>query len=157
MIRMARGDHLKAVAAAMAVLAVLVLAGMKPAQAALPTEAFPDGHGPIAFEKDGDIWVASKMHLANLTPNTPRSNEKDPTVARSGREITFLSDRDGEFKTYVANVFTGEAKLVAGSAANDRAPSLSSGRGEITDAPSRSPEDEAAWAIRALKESDELP
>ena len=56
------------VIAGMLLAAIVALAGAKPAETAFPEEAFPSNHSPIAFEKDGDIWVASKMHLANLTP-----------------------------------------------------------------------------------------
>jgi len=96
----------------MAVLAAVVvaLAGARPAQAAFPDEAFPAGHGSIAFEKDGDIWVASKMHLAKLTPNTPNSNEVGPVVSPDGRYVSFASDRNGHFVHYVANVFTGDVQ-----------------------------------------------
>jgi hypothetical protein len=87
MIRTAQGSHLRAALLAMAMLAaaLVALAGARLAQAAFPDEALPDGHGPIAFEKDGDIWVATKMHLANLTPDTPHSSEVEPAVSPDGR------------------------------------------------------------------------
>jgi hypothetical protein len=59
--------------AAVLVTVLLGLAGARPEQAAFPDEAFPDGHGPMGFEKGADIWVATKMHLANITPHTPDS------------------------------------------------------------------------------------
>src|SRR5829696_191764 len=42
---------------------------------------------PKAFEKDGDIWLASKMHVANLTPNTTAFNDEDPSVSPDGRKV----------------------------------------------------------------------
>ena len=126
MIRTAAHDsHFRAALLAMAVLvAVMVaLASARPAQAALPEEAFPDGHGPIAFVKDGDIWVASRMHLANLTPNTADSKEVDPAVSPDGSYVAFASDRDGEdSEIYVANVFTGEVERLTDNAVDDRDP-----------------------------------
>ena len=62
MIRTTRVDHLRMglLTLAMFAVALVAFAGVRPAQAAFPDEVFPDGHGPIAFENDGDIWVASK-------------------------------------------------------------------------------------------------
>ena len=110
------------VAVFVVLLAALVAA--KPAEAALPDEAFPDGHGPIAFEKDGDIWVASKMHIGNLTPGTA-STETDPSVSPDGTQVAFSSDRDGDFDVYVANVFTGEVERISESTVDDRNPGWS--------------------------------
>jgi hypothetical protein len=61
---------------------LMVLAGPRLAQAAFPDEAFPVNHGPIAFEKDGDIWLVTRMRLANLTTNTPNSDEGPPSCLR---------------------------------------------------------------------------
>jgi hypothetical protein len=103
---------------------LLTLATAKPAEASLA--GFPEGHGPIAFKKDGDIWVATKMHLANLTPNTADSDEVDPAVSPDGRYVAFASDRDGgDFEIYTANVFTGEAERVTDNAVDDRNPTWS--------------------------------
>ena len=107
---------------AVLVAVLMALADARPAQAAFPDEAFPDGHGPIAFEKNGDIWVASKMHLANLTPNTPDSKEVDPAVSPDGRYVAFSSDRDGDFEIYIANVFTGDVQRVTNNTVDDRKP-----------------------------------
>ena len=127
MISTAHDSRLRAALLAMAVLAAVVvpLAGARPAQAVFPDEAFPAGHGPIAFEKDGDIWVASKMHLANLTPNTADSKEVDPAVSPDGRYVAFSSDRDGDYEIYVANVFTGEVEQVTDNKVADRQPAWS--------------------------------
>jgi WD40-like Beta Propeller Repeat len=89
---------------------LVALAGARPAQAAFPDEALPVNHGPIAFEKDGDIWAVTRMRLANLTPNTPDSNEVGPAVSPDDRHVTFASDRDGHFVHYVADVFTGDVQ-----------------------------------------------
>jgi tricorn protease len=128
MIRTAAHDsHLRAALLAMAMLAaaLVALASARPAQAALPDEAFPNGHGPIAFEKDGDIWVATRMHLANLTPNTADSKEVDPAVSPDGRYVAFSSDRDRDYEIYVANVFTGEVEQVTDNKVADRQPAWS--------------------------------
>ena len=126
MTKTAHGNHLRiAVAMAMLTAMLMALTGPKPAEAALPEAAFPSGHDPIAFEKDGDIWVASKIHLANLTPNTPDSSETDPSVSPDGRKVTFASDRDGDFDIYTANVFTGEVARANDNAADDRKPAWS--------------------------------
>lgn len=89
---------------------LMALAGARPAQAAFPDEALPVNHGPIAFEKDGDIWLVTRMRLANLTLNTPNSNEGAPVVSPDDRYVTFVSDLDGPFVHYVANVFTGDVQ-----------------------------------------------
>jgi dipeptidyl aminopeptidase/acylaminoacyl peptidase len=118
-------SRLRAALLAMAVLVAVVvaMAGARPAQAAFPDEAFPAGHGPIAFAKGGDIWVASRMHLANLTLNTADSTEVDPVVSPDGRTIAFASDRDGEdFEIYAVNVFTGEVERLTDNAVDDRDP-----------------------------------
>jgi hypothetical protein len=113
-----------ATAAALMVVIVallLTLATAKPAEASLA--GFPEGHGPIAFEKDGDIWVATKMHLANLTPNTADYSDADPVVSPDGRTIAFASDRDGEdFEIYAANMFTGEVERLTDNAVDNRDP-----------------------------------
>jgi WD40-like Beta Propeller Repeat len=100
------------------VVVLVALATSRPADAAFPETAFPGGHDPIAFEKHGDIWVASKMHLANLTPNTP-SREVDPEVSSNGRYVIFASDRDGNFELYRANLFTLRAQRVTNEHGDD--------------------------------------
>jgi tricorn protease len=128
MIRTTRVDHLRVGLLKLAMFAALVaFAGVRPAQAAFPDEAFPDGHGPIAFENDGDIWVASKMHLANLTLDSTDSKEADPVVSPDGRYVAFSSDRDGNFEIYLANVFTGEAQRITSNTVDDRKPVWSIG------------------------------
>jgi Tol biopolymer transport system component len=64
------------------------------------------GHDPIAFEHGEDIWVASIMHLVNLTPNSAHSREVDPIGFPDGKYVAFASDQDGEFEIYTAKVFT---------------------------------------------------
>ena len=107
-------------AALMAVILTLLLtlATAKPAEAKLA--GFPEGHAPIALERDGDIWVASIMHLANLTPNTSAHLDVDPAVSPDGRYVAFASDRDGyDYEIYLANVFTGEVRRVTNNAVSD--------------------------------------
>jgi dipeptidyl aminopeptidase/acylaminoacyl peptidase len=110
--------------AAMLAVVLVALAGAKPAQAAFAE--FPQGDGPIAFERDGDIWVASIMHLANLTPTTSDSNEVDPSVSPDGRYVAFASDRDGDFEIHTANVFTGEVERLTDNTEYDYNPGWSS-------------------------------
>ncbi len=114
--------RLATAAALMVVIVALMLAlpGAKPAEASLA--GFPEGHDPIAFEKDGDIWVATKMGLANLTPNTTAYSDVDPVVSPDGRTIAFASDRDGDFEIYKANVFTGEAEQLTNNTVYDYNP-----------------------------------
>jgi hypothetical protein len=102
---------------------LLTLAGAKPAEAEFAE--FPEGHGPIAFENDGDIWVVSLMHLENLTPNTTDSNEVDPSVSPDGRNVAFASDRDGDFEIYTANVFTREVERLTDHTVYDYNPDWS--------------------------------
>jgi tricorn protease-like protein len=122
MIRMAHDDHLRVALVAMAMLAatLVALAGAKPVEAQFA--CFPEGHDPIAFVNEGDIWVASIMHLDNITPNTAHSNDLDPAVSPDGRKVAFASDRDGDFEIYIANVFTGEVQRVTDNATADRNP-----------------------------------
>jgi hypothetical protein len=129
MIGTAHDSNLRATLLAMVVLAavIMALAGARPAQAAFPDEVFPHDHGPIAFEREGDVWAATKMHLANLTPGTPDSSETESAVSTDGRYATFASDRDGDFEIYVANVFTGEAQQVTDNAVDDLSPAWSAG------------------------------
>jgi dipeptidyl aminopeptidase/acylaminoacyl peptidase len=110
---------------AVLVTVLLGLAAAKLAQAPIRDEAVPDNHGPIAFEKDGDIWVATKMHLANITPHTADSTETDPAVSPDGTYVAFVSDRDGDYEIYVASVFTGEAEHVTNNKVADRQPAWS--------------------------------
>jgi tricorn protease len=112
MIRTAHDGHLRVALIAMAMLAatLVALVGAKPAEA--KSACFPEGHDSIAFEHEGDIWVASIMHLVNLTANTAQSREVDPVVSPDGKYVAFASDQDGDFEIYTANVFTGEAEQV---------------------------------------------
>jgi WD40 repeat protein len=140
-------------AALMVVIVALLLAlpGEKPAEAALA--GFPEGHDPIAFEKDGDIWVASKMHLENLTPNTAAYSDVDPMVSPDGRRVAFASDRDGDFEIYVANVFTGEAERVTDNKVYDYNPSWSLDGKIITyKEPLLYPEDVRIFSLRITHE-----
>ena len=107
--------------------ALMVLVAATPAQAAFPDETFPDGHNPVAFEKDGDIWVASKMHLANLTPGTADSDEADPSVSPDGAYVAFASDRAGDFEIYTANVHTGNVRRITDNSVDDHDPAWSLG------------------------------
>jgi dipeptidyl aminopeptidase/acylaminoacyl peptidase len=118
------GKYLRLAVVAVIAAMLVALWGAKPAEAAFA--GFPEGHGTITFEKDGDIWVASLMHLANLTPSTADSDEVDPAVSPDGREVAFASDRDGhDFEIYVADVFTGEVQQVTDDAVDDRNPAWS--------------------------------
>jgi hypothetical protein len=150
MTKTAHGNYLKVVA--MAMLAVLVmLAGAKPAEAAIA--GFPEGHGPIAFENDGDVWVASIMHLENLTPNTAHSNDLDPAVSPDGRYVAFASVRDGDFEIYVANVFTGEVERLTNNAMYDYNPGWSLDGQRITyEEPLSSPEEVRIFSLRITHE-----
>jgi tricorn protease len=125
MIRTAHDGHLRVALLAMAMLAatLVALVGAKPAQA--KSACFADGHDPIAFEHEGDIWVASIMQLVNLTPNRAHSREVDPVVSPDGKYVAFASDRDGDFETYLANVFTGERQRVTDNEVDDRDPAWS--------------------------------
>jgi dipeptidyl aminopeptidase/acylaminoacyl peptidase len=110
---------------------LLIAATAKPAEAAFA--GYPEGHGPIAFEDDGDIWVASIMHLENLTPNTSAYLDVDPAVSPDGGYVAFASDRDGhDFEIYTANVFTGEVRRVTGNGVTDYNPAWSPDGRRIT-------------------------
>jgi hypothetical protein len=152
--RAAHSNHLRGAAAAMAAMLAVVLvalAGAKPAEAAFAE--FPEGHGPIAFENDGDIWVASIMHLANLTPNTTDSKEVDPSVSPDGRYVAFASDRDGDFEIYAANVFTGEVERLTDNTVYDYNPGWSFDGEKITyQEPLLSPEDVRIFSLRITQE-----
>ena len=109
-IKTAHDSHLRVALIAMAMLAatLVALVGAKLAEA--NSACFAEGHVPIAFEHEGDIWVASIMQLVNLTPNTAHSREVDPVVSADGKYVAFASDQDGDFEIYTANVFTTEAE-----------------------------------------------
>jgi dipeptidyl aminopeptidase/acylaminoacyl peptidase len=123
MTKTAYGNYLRVVVMTLLAAVLVMLAGAKPAVASLA--GFPDRHDPIAFEKDGDIWVATRMHLAKLTPNTAHSNDVDPSVSPDGRYVAFASDRDGDFEIYTANVFTGEEERLTDNAVYDYNPGWS--------------------------------
>jgi dipeptidyl aminopeptidase/acylaminoacyl peptidase len=122
MIRTAHDDHLRVALIAMVMLSatLVALVGAKPAEA--KSACFPEGHDPMAFEHEEDIWVASIMHLVNLTPNTAHSREVDPVVSPDGKYVAFASDQDGDFEFYLANVFTGERQRVTDNEVDDRYP-----------------------------------
>jgi tricorn protease len=125
MIRKAHDAHLRGALVAMAMLAatLVALVGAKLAEA--KSASFPEGHDPIAFEHEEDIWVASIMHLVNLTPNTAHSREVDPVVSPDGKYVAFASDQDGDFEIYIANLFTGEVEQVTDNRVVDRSPAWS--------------------------------
>jgi tricorn protease len=139
---------------AMLAATLVALAGAKPAQAAFLDEAFPDGHDPTAFEKDGDIWVATKMHLTNLTLNAAAFIDVDPAVSPDGRYVAFASDRDGgDFEIYVANVFSGEAEQVTDNTVYDYNPGWSLDGERITyTEPLLSPEEVRIFSLRITHE-----
>jgi tricorn protease len=122
MTKSAYGNFLRLAAVAIAMLAVVLgaLVGAKPAEET--SAEFPEGHTPIAFEEEGDIWVATKMHPANLTPDTASYSDVDPAVSPDGRKVAFASDRDGDFEIYLANVGTGEVQRVTDNTVDDRDP-----------------------------------
>jgi dipeptidyl aminopeptidase/acylaminoacyl peptidase len=122
MTKTARGMYFMLAAIAMVLLALVfvVLARAKPAEDA---QAGSQGeHALIAFEEVGDIWVVTKMHPANLTPDTASYNDVDPAVSPDGRRIAFASDRDGDFEIYLTRVSTGEVQQVTDNAVDDRSP-----------------------------------
>jgi dipeptidyl aminopeptidase/acylaminoacyl peptidase len=122
MIRTAHDGHLRVALIAMVMLSatLVALVGAKPAEA--KSACFREGHDPMAFEHEEDIWVASIMHLVNLTPNTAHSREVDPVVSPDGKYVAFASDQDGDFEIYLANVFTGERQRVTDNEVDDRYP-----------------------------------
>jgi hypothetical protein len=130
---------------------LLTLATAKPAKASLA--GFPEGHDPIAFEKDRDVWVATMMHLENLTPNTTDSKEVDPSVSPDGRYVAFASDRAGDFEIYVANVFTGEVERLTDNTVYNYNSGWSSDGERITYIePLLSPEDVRIFSLRITHE-----
>jgi hypothetical protein len=129
-----RGHNLKATVV-MALLMVLVLALVVAVESATTTFSGTKGkepqgvvssetHASKAFEEDRDIWLASKNHLANLTPNTA-SNDEDPSISPDGRKVAFASDRDGDFEIYTANVFSGKLQQLTDNVGDDRYPAWS--------------------------------
>lgn len=153
MFRTAHDDHLRVALVAMAMLAVtlVALAGAKPADAALAR--FPEAHGPIAFERDGDIWVATMMEVANLTPNTAAFMDADPAVSPDGKYVAFASDRDGDFEIYTVDVFTGEVQRLTDNTVYDYNPGWSSDGERITYIePLLWPEDVRIFSLRITYE-----
>lgn len=153
MTKTAHSNYLRVIAMAMLAAVLVMFLVAKPAQAAFAE--FPEGHGPIAFENDGDIWVASVMHLANLTPDTAAYNDVDPAVSPDGRYVAFASDRDGDdFEIYVANVFTGEVEQVTDNRVHDYNPGWSLDDTMITyEVPLLSPEDMRIFGLRVTHEA----
>ena len=153
--RSAHNNQLRGAAAAMAAMlavGLVALAGAKPAEAACAK--FAEGHGPIAFENDGDIWMANVKHLANLTPDTAAHNEVDPAVSPDGRYVAFASDRDGDFEIYTANVFTGEVEQVTDNRVHDYNPGWTLDDTMITfEVPLLSPEDMRILGLRVTHEA----
>ena len=99
---------------------LLMLARVKPEEA-----VFLQGHVPFAFAEDGDVWIANKRDLVNLTPDTDSSNDVDPLVSPDGRKVAFASDRDGDFEIYTVDMFTGELQRITDNAVSDRRPAWS--------------------------------
>ena len=126
MTKTAHAKYFRMAAIAMVMLAVVLVvsAGAKPAEEA--QAGFRGELTPIAFEEEGDVWVVTKMHPANLTPDTASYNDVDPAVSPEGRRITFASDRDGDFEIYLTSVTTGEVQRVTDNAVDDRSPVWSS-------------------------------
>lgn len=163
MTKTALSNYLGVIAMAMLAAVLVMLAGAKPAEAAIA--GFPEGHGPIAFENDGDVKVARIVHLANLgpsivrlenfTPNTAHSNDVDPAVSPDGRYVAFASDRDGDdFEIYVANVFTGEVEQVTDNRVHDYNPGWSLDDTMITyEEPLLYPEDMRIFGLRVTHQA----
>jgi dipeptidyl aminopeptidase/acylaminoacyl peptidase len=106
-----------------------------------------------AEAKVARFWVASIMHLANLTPNTAHSNDVDPAVSPDGRYVAFASDRDGDFEIYTANVFTGEVERLTNNTVYDYNPGWSFDGTMITyDEPLSSPEEVRIFSLRMTHE-----
>ena len=123
MTKTAHGSYFRMAAIAMLAVVLVVFAGAKPVERA--QAGFQGIHTPIAFEEERDIWVVTRMHPTNLTPDTASYNDLDPAVSPEGRRIAFASDRDGDFEIYLANVLTGEVQRVTDNAVDDRRPAWS--------------------------------
>ncbi|HET7271737.1 MAG TPA: hypothetical protein VFI90_11700, partial [Rubrobacter sp.] len=75
-------EYTKTVLAMVILAAVAVVFG----ETARPAEAaFPGSSGNIAFQRGGDIWLTGPGTLrTNLTPNTPLSEDVDPSMSHNG-------------------------------------------------------------------------
>jgi dipeptidyl aminopeptidase/acylaminoacyl peptidase len=155
--RSAHSNHLRGAAAAMAAMLAVVLVAVlvapvkaKPAGAA--SAKFLEAHGPIAFERDGDIWVATMMDVANLTPKTAAFTDTDPAVSPDGKYVAFASDRDGDFEIYTVDV-TGEVQRLTDNMVYDYNPGWSSDGERITYIePLLWPEDVRIFSLRITHE-----
>ena len=120
---MRRIDHTKAVLAMVILAAVALVLG----EATRPAEAaFPGASGNIVFQRNGDIWLTGPGTLrVNLTPNTPLSDDVDPSVSPSGRKIAFTSNRDGDFEIFTVDIYTGSLTRVTSNTVRDAEPAWS--------------------------------
>jgi dipeptidyl aminopeptidase/acylaminoacyl peptidase len=103
----AKSNHLgvlaTAVAAALAIVGVLGLVEVRPAEA-----TFPGKNGKIAFQSDRggsyEIYTmnADGTKIDKLTTNP--ADEEDPAFSPDGKKIAFMSERSGDSDIYKMNV-----------------------------------------------------
>ena len=75
--------------------------------------AYQAGEGRYGYAGNHDIWVAQLGggEPVNLTKGS-LANDRMPSWSRDGREIAFLSDRDGDWALYTVAAIGGKARNI---------------------------------------------
>jgi tricorn protease-like protein len=122
---MVKTNRLRILAAAAALAAVLLTAA-GPAQGAIG-----GSNGNIVFGGNGDVWLTNSPGApflrTILTPDTPASENADPSISPDGRKVAFTSDRDedGDFEIYTLDIYTGDLTKVTNNTVRDAQPAWS--------------------------------
>src|SRR5262245_1854434 len=97
----------------LACLLLMLVVGNVPAreniQLARTPALSPDG-ATLAFEWNGDIWTAPINGGAARPLTRHASRDSEPRFSPDGKEIAFISDRDGDPQVYVVPVAGGAPK-----------------------------------------------
>ena len=122
-------SHLRALAAALAVIALASPApAQEPIRFARTPDISPDGK-TVAFSYLGDIWTVEAIGGVARPVTMHEAHDVNPVFSPDGKWIAFSSNRFGQYDIFV--VFPPSAASKAGGSTFDKRP----GHGDRLDAP----------------------